>query len=161
MAESFGFNQENDQSLKNKISEYSPMQIERRADGQLYLPNGTEVLPNIPVGSEEYHLRLFVEYEQTFGRGNAKYQTHFGEENPISEEKYGSDFISEYHRLSNRYGQITIQGTLEEVESLIQELKLYQTQHRGLYTDAATHTGDTKARPSRIKIISQHNPTDT
>ena len=115
---------------------YPPMQIVRKEDGKLYLPDGTEVLPSIPIGSEEHHLRLFIEYERTFGRGNAKYVTHFGEGNPIEEQKYGEGFIEEYHDLAYRYGLIATRGSAKDVEIMIRELVAYRKRHPNLYEDA-------------------------
>jgi len=120
---------------EDKSPGYLPMQIVRKEDGKLYLPDGTEVLPNIPVGPEEYHLRLFIEYERTFGRGNAKYATHFGEGNPIEEQKYGQGFIEEYHDLAYRYGSIAVRGNAEDAEAMIRELEAYRKRHPGLYED--------------------------
>lgn len=126
---------------KEKISGYFPMQIERGKDGKLYLPDGTEVLPNIAVGPEDHHLRLFVEYERTFGRGKAKYLTHSG-----MEEK---DFVREYHELAERHGQIAVRGSPEEIEKFIHDLENYRKKHPELYEDVKQ-----KGKPSRIRILS-------
>lgn len=127
---------------------YLPMQISRVGD-KLQLPDGTGVLPNISVGPKHHHLELFIEYERTFGRGQAKYLTHAsGIETPKLVAKYGAGFRAEYLQLAAEHSGV-YQGTEEEVAAYIEKLLAYRMRHPKLYEDAKPKDG----QPSRIRVV--------
>jgi len=116
---------------------YKALALERR-EGRLWLPNGTELVPNISVGPEPYHLDLFVEYERTFGRGNAKYATHDFEiyDQPNAIKKYGEGFGDEYKALSSEYSEVIARNSEQDTRTLVEKIKEYRRRHQGLYIDA-------------------------
>lgn len=142
--------EQNDHSTAIVDPGYTPLQIERR-DGKLWLPNGTLLIPSIEVGTEGYHLDLFIEYERTFGRGNAKLATHLGEENGLTEELYGADFITEWKELATAYGQAARTPDPQLTQQVIQRFKEYRLKHPNLYHDKAEKEAPIPEK--RIKIL--------
>ncbi len=118
------------------VDGYEPLQVEWR-EGRMYRADGIEVVPNIPVGKEVYHHKLFIEYERTFGRGNAKFITHmylYEDYHPQLIELYGAGFLDEYRDLRDRYTGMTYAAE-PEVNKYIEELNQYRKRHSRLYTE--------------------------
>lgn len=119
---------------------YLPIRYE---NGQYICPERGVVRPEFPIGEEEYHRNLFIEYERTFGRGNAKDTTHsYGYPKYIpgtdSEkdffERYGDGVIEEYRELQNAIPLMKF-GTKEQCEEAIAKIREYRRKHSGLYSD--------------------------
>ncbi|MFC1645027.1 hypothetical protein ACFL08_03300 [Patescibacteria group bacterium] len=127
---------------KNKESDdvlgHDPIKYD---DGVYICPKRGEVVPQFPIGSEDYHRNLFIEYERTFGRGNAKFITH-GQKGYISGtesettffNKYGEGVIDEYRELTGLTTAMN-RGTQEQCEDGIRKLREYRKKHSGLYSD--------------------------
>ncbi len=127
---------------------YPPLRIQRR-DGRLWLDNGNLLEPTIPIGPEDHHIKVFVEYERSFGRGQAKYITHSSElyDQPNMVELYGEGFGEEYRQLAEDYGAAAY-GTPQLAEEYINRVKEYRLKHPRLYEDVDSPPID----PNNLRI---------
>lgn len=132
------FIREDKEKEKDEPRGYYPIRYE---NGQYICPERGVVRPQFPVGKEEYHRNLFIEYERTFGRGNAKYVTHGGgpyikgtDSETRFNERYGEGAIEEYHDLQNVIPLMNF-GTREKCEEAIEKIKEYRRKHLALYKD--------------------------
>ncbi|MDP2704269.1 MAG: hypothetical protein Q8P01_03520 [bacterium] len=118
---------------------YQPLEYR---EGEFYTPEGNLVRPMYQIGHEEWHRQLFIEYERTFGRGNAFDITHqamgkmpvTAEGQKIFFEKYGKDVRTAYNKLT-RAIPLMGRGSQEQCETFIQGLKEYRRSHTALYED--------------------------
>lgn len=141
-------------ALGETIPGYPPLEINRGQDGKLYR-GSLEFVPSqdMPIGPEAHHLQVFLEYEQTFGRGKAKQLTHDIElrHRADIETKYGTGFGDDYERLRDGYDQAASRSTQADAEAYIQLLRSYRMRYPKLYEDADGYRKKDPG-PSRIKI---------
>jgi hypothetical protein len=143
---------ENEQEKKDEPKGHPPIRYE---DGQYICPERGRVRPEFPIGKEEYHRRLFIEYERTFGRGWAKYITHGGgqyipgtESEKKFNESYGEKAIEEYRELQNTIPLMNL-GTKKQCEEAIAKIIEYRRKHPGLYADVV----DPNAPKKKFEIL--------
>ncbi len=107
-------------------------------DGKLFTTEGVRFIPDFPIGMEQHHIDLFVEYERTFGRGGANYYTHV-DMNMAQvlklEKNYGQGFRSAYRTLAKKTAPIVLNGNKEQTDQLIEELRDYRKKYPKLYED--------------------------
>jgi hypothetical protein len=116
--------------------EWSPLRFE---NGRYVTLKGNEVVPDwsLEPGSGEHHRSVFIEYERTFGRGEAKYVTHSSEDElPGQVQVYGKGFLNEYKQLAGEYHEAATRSMPEEARRYIERLQAYRRNHPGLYRDA-------------------------
>ena len=145
------------QSWESRPLGHPPLEVHRDEDA-LRLASGDLLEPTIPVGPEEHHILLFVEYERTFGRGHAKYITHEEvHETETGIQTYGAGYLDEYRQLASDYSTAA-RGTEAEVHAFITRLDDYRAAHPKLYEDVGG--GRKPGAPLRIRVVTERNARD-
>ena len=132
---------EGQQDIKKESGKgYSPLRFK---NGQWFFPDGRVANPSFSVGKEEHHRELFVEYERSFGRGNAFDVTHahlgtFG----LSSEK--KEAIAEYQVFASQAPPLIHGGSKEQVVEIIQRIKDFRGKFPWLYVDATDEAAPSK-----------------
>ncbi len=127
-------------------------------DGNYACPERGLVRPEFDIGPEEYHRKLFIEYERTFGRGQAKFLTHGGanyipgtDSEKKFNEKFGPNVIEEYREFSNKIRFLLYRGKREDCEDMIIKLGEFRNRHPNLYSDVK----DLNAPKKKFKILGE------
>jgi len=118
------------------------------------------VSPEFDIGPEEYHRKLFIEYERTFGRGEAKHLTHGGANylpGTDSEErfnkKYGPNLVEEYQKFASQIRGLLFNGEKEKCDNMMKELGEFRRKHPNLYSDVV----DPNRPKKKFEIINRQD----
>ena len=141
---------EGPENLDDDPKGHPPMQIEYRGGKMWLMPENVEIAPHVPVGPEEHHRRLFIEYERTFGRGLAKDVTH-QVRSAGNRGRIWQEVIGEYRAIAAEFNQVARNGTPEEARALSVKIKAFRRNHPDLYEDVS-RPSDEPTKP-RVRIV--------
>jgi hypothetical protein len=103
-------------------------------DGKFFNSEGKEAHTNFAVGPQDSQKQVFIEYERTFGRGIAFSVTHGLSDAPVGVDSRQARL--DYRDLINIAQKAMQNGTEEDCEQAISDLRQYRSRYPELYSDA-------------------------
>jgi hypothetical protein len=120
-------------------------------------PDGKPVTSQFDLGGGDHHRKLFIEYERSFGRGEAFLATHPGPGGarlvPNDWPQRKKDIFNGYMPLAEKAARMMRHGTEEDVAIFIAELRAYRQKFPEIYEDAQS-----AKRPKTFRIKSVEPP---